>query len=200
MLTSALEFLTGFVLEKIFHEHWWDYSDEPFNIGGYVCLRFSIAWGLACTFVVRLFHPTVELLIAWFPHTLGIVLLAVFSATMAVDLAATLATVLKLRRRQARLDAMAARIHALSESFGENLADRVLDAAETGKELKEDLEARKEQLKAREAEAQKELAELRGRMEQLRGQHVFGQRRLVRAFPLVHTALRERNGEHAEKK
>ena len=95
---------------------------------------------------------------------------------------------------------MAARIHALSDSFGENLADRVLDAAETGKELKEDLEARKEQLKAREAEAQKELAELRGRMEQLRGQHVFGQRRLVRAFPRVHTALRERNGEHAEKK
>ena len=24
---------------------WWDYSDEPLNIGGYICLRFSLMWG-----------------------------------------------------------------------------------------------------------------------------------------------------------
>lgn len=48
-LTSALEWFTGFVLEKLFHQRWWDYSDEPFNLSGYVCLRFSIAWALpAC--------------------------------------------------------------------------------------------------------------------------------------------------------
>ena len=39
ILTSALEWLTGFVLEKIFHERWWDYSDMPFNLGGYICPR-----------------------------------------------------------------------------------------------------------------------------------------------------------------
>ena len=47
VLTSLLEWLTGFLLEKIFHQRWWDYSDQPFNIGGYICLRFSIAWGFA---------------------------------------------------------------------------------------------------------------------------------------------------------
>ena len=51
LLTSLLEWITGFVLEKLFHQRWWDYSNEPFNLGGYVCLRFSIAWGLACVFV-----------------------------------------------------------------------------------------------------------------------------------------------------
>ena len=45
VLTSALEWLTGFVLEKLFHQRWWDYSDQPFNLSGYVCLRFSVAWG-----------------------------------------------------------------------------------------------------------------------------------------------------------
>lgn len=44
-LTSLLEWLTGFVLERLFHQRWWDYSQEPFNLGGYICLRFSIAWG-----------------------------------------------------------------------------------------------------------------------------------------------------------
>lgn len=33
VLTSALEWVTGLVLEKLFHQRWWDYSDEPFNVG-----------------------------------------------------------------------------------------------------------------------------------------------------------------------
>ena len=42
LLTSILEYITGFVLEKVFHNKWWDYSNLPFNIKGYVCLKFSI--------------------------------------------------------------------------------------------------------------------------------------------------------------
>ena len=75
VLTSALEWLTGFVLEKLFHQRWWDYSDQPFNLSGYVCLRFSIAWGFACLFVVKLLHPTVLLFIRLIPKTLGLALL-----------------------------------------------------------------------------------------------------------------------------
>ena len=57
LLTSALELVTGFVLKKAFHTTWWDYSDQPFNLGGYVCLGFSLAWGLGawrrCAFCTR---------------------------------------------------------------------------------------------------------------------------------------------------
>ena len=38
LLTSFIEFITGFVLEKFFNQKWWDYSKLPFNINGYVCL------------------------------------------------------------------------------------------------------------------------------------------------------------------
>ena len=44
LLTSILEYITGYLLEKVFHNQWWDYSDKPFNIHGYVCLKFSIYW------------------------------------------------------------------------------------------------------------------------------------------------------------
>ena len=85
VLTSALEWLTGFVLEKLFHQRWWDYSDQPFNLSGYVCLRFSVAWGFACLFVVKLLHPTVLLFIRLIPQILGVVLLALMGAVMAAD-------------------------------------------------------------------------------------------------------------------
>ena len=99
LLTSLLELAAGFVLEKLFHQRWWDYSDEPFNLGGYICLRFSIAWGLIGLFVVDLLHPTVMLLVRLLPHTLGVVLLACFGAVIAVDLAATGSAIARLNRQ-----------------------------------------------------------------------------------------------------
>ena len=130
LLTSLLELAAGFVLEKLFHQRWWDYSDEPFNLGGYICLRFSIAWGLIGLFVVDLLHPTVMLLVRLLPHTLGVVLLACFGAVIAVDLAATGSAIARLNRQLKQIDALAGRIRELSDELGENLADKVLEAAE----------------------------------------------------------------------
>ena len=146
VLTSLLELITGFVLEKLFHQRWWDYSDDPFNIGGYICLKFSIAWGLACLFVVDILHPTIQWVIALVPRGLGWVLLGVFAACMAVDLAATVSTIAKLNRKLEHIDQLAGRIREASNEFGENLADKVLDAAEKGADFKESVQGFKEDM------------------------------------------------------
>lgn len=220
VLTSILEWLTGFVLEKLFHQRWWDYSDEPFNLNGYICLRFSIAWGFACTFVVRLLHPTVLLLIRLIPKTLGIVLLVLLVAVMAVDLAATVSTIIKLNRRLAQLDELAARIKAASNEFGENLADKVLDAAERGAGWKEDLdelsfrlaerraeladnlEERGQRQEEQRAQVRRQLEEWRASVQEVMDRESFGHRRLLRAFPRLrstdHAAALERLHRRAE--
>ena len=204
-LTSALEWLTGFLLEKLFHQRWWDYSSEPFNLGGYICLRFSLAWGLACLFVVELLHPTVLWLIRLIPHTLGVVLLGLLMAALLVDLAATVSTIAKLNRRLSQIDEMAARIREASNDLGEGLAERVLDAAERGADWREDLEEWTDKLAQRREAVSDGLDSLRDdlqeRLEERRGQvrqqleewlsstrelldrNGFGQRRLLRAFP-----------------
>ena len=89
ILTSALEFITGLILEKVFHDHWWDYSKEPFNIKGYVCLRFSIMWGLACVMVIKVLHPLVESGIGILPEALRWIIICVFYAYLFADLAVT---------------------------------------------------------------------------------------------------------------
>lgn len=63
LLCSALEFVTGFVLEKLFHRKWWDYSDKHFNLLGYICLSMSLIWGIACLLVVDVLHPAIASLI-----------------------------------------------------------------------------------------------------------------------------------------
>lgn len=171
VLTSALEWATGFVLEKLFRQRWWDYSDKPFNLGGYICLEFSIMWGFACLFVVDILHPSIEFFIRLIPHTLGWVLLGLFSAAMAVDLAATVRTIAKLNRQLDQIDQLARRLKTASNEFGENLADRVLEAAERSADWKEDWEAAAEEWSQRRAEFQVQLAQKREQMEDELRQH-----------------------------
>ena len=60
MLVTVLEGLTGYLMDKIFHHKWWDYTNQPLNIGGYVCLIFSLVWGVACVLIVRVIHPVIH--------------------------------------------------------------------------------------------------------------------------------------------
>lgn len=145
-LTSLLELAVGFVLEKLFHQRWWDYTNEPFNLEGYICLRFSLAWGVACLLVMKVIHPSILFLIQHVPHTLGVALLCIFAAVMAADLAATVRTIARINRSLGQIDELAAKIKAASNELGENLADRVLDAAEKGADWKEILSDRTEDL------------------------------------------------------
>lgn len=220
VLTSALEWLTGFVLEKLFHQRWWDYSDQPFNLSGYVCLRFSVAWGFACLFVVKLLHPTVLLFIRLIPRPLGLALLVLLGGVMAVDLTATVSSIVKLNRRLEQIDELAARIKEASNEFGENLAERVLDAAERGAGWKEDMDELSFRLAERRAEladdleewerhreehraqVRRQLEEWHGAMQSLLDGQSFGHRRLLRAFPrlrsLDHRDTLERLRRRAE--
>ena len=182
------------MLEKAFHQKWWDYSKMPFNLNGYVCLLFSLMWGLACLLIMDVIHPMVAGFVAAIPHTLGVVLLAVFTVLALADLAATVATVVGLNKRLRQLEELAAKIHEVSDSLGERLADTTLAVSEKGEALKESAgerraqreeelsklrTAREEALRRREAA----LAELRSANEALLSTYRFGQKRLLKAFP-----------------
>ena len=61
VITSALEYLTSYVMEKMFHTRWWDYSRYRFNLNGRICLLNSTLFGLMCLFVVYVIHPPILL-------------------------------------------------------------------------------------------------------------------------------------------
>ena len=124
-LTGAAEFVTGVVLEKLFHTRWWDYSDMPFNIKGHVCLMFTVLWGLACTFVMRILHPIIMSLFHIMPQPLSITLLSLFCAAMLADAVATACTVHKLSKKLKRITELAEELHRLSDELGENIYDTV---------------------------------------------------------------------------
>jgi len=45
---TCIELVSGVILNIILDLHIWDYSDQPFNLLGQICLGFSIYWYLIC--------------------------------------------------------------------------------------------------------------------------------------------------------
>ena len=146
LLCSIIEYLLGLLSDKLLHLRLWDYSDVPFNLQGYVCLKFSLVWGLACVFIVRLIHPIFRSAVRHLPHTLGLILLAVFSALLIADFAVTLAAACKLPRRVRALDDLERALRALSDGIGQNLSDGARNAVQKNQARRAEFEARKEKL------------------------------------------------------
>lgn len=85
LLATVIELITGFVMDKIFDTKWWDYSANKFNLGGYICLSFSLIWGAFCVFIVKVLFPPVDALYALVPTKVLIPILAVFYLILLLD-------------------------------------------------------------------------------------------------------------------
>ena len=191
LLTTALEFVTGFVLERFFHDKWWDYSDMPFNIKGYVCLKFTILWGLAASFIIGAIHRFIYMLIEETPFVLGVILLAVFSAAFIADFIVTLTALVKLPKKLKAMAEAERALRAVSDKIGENISDTTIAAKEKGEALAEENKPRLEELKAEYEKKKKELLAMLERN--------FVQRRIFKAFPNLkngrYKAIFDRIGE-----
>lgn len=175
-LTSLLEYLTGYILEKVFHNKWWDYSDKPFNIKGYVCLKFSIAWGIACTFIMQVVHPIIYKFIQIIPKTLGIVTISIIMAFFAADAAVTINTILKFNRRLKLMSEIAGRLKTISNEIGENIYENVTEVIEKKEQIEEKVEEKVEAKK-------EEYEDLQKRYKALAEKKIYGHERLLKAFP-----------------
>ncbi len=172
LLTSMLEFITGFVLEKIFHMHWWDYSEEKFNIRGYICLKFSLLWGVACIIVVRIIHPAVSVFVDKFPATAGIIIISVYMIGVASDMIVTVLAIIHFKRRIVLLENISSQMRKLSDKTGEKIFDTVEEAMN-----------RKEEFDAKSAEFRKKYDELKERYKAVLEKREHTIERIQRSFP-----------------
>ena len=68
---TVLEYITGELMESIFHVRYWDYSNKPFNINGHICLLSSLAWGVFSIILVEVVNPKVANLIIMIPNEIS---------------------------------------------------------------------------------------------------------------------------------
>ena len=128
ILPSALELVGGWALYKLYRTRWWDYSDYPFNIGGYICLEFSLLWGVGTLVVMRIVHPIIAGLVAMVPTLVGVILMCILYAVYATDVVATAIAASTLADTLDTMEKLGDSIHAVSDAMTELLGTTAMTA------------------------------------------------------------------------
>ena len=194
-LATLVELIAGWLLDVCFHARWWDYSDKPLNFHGYICLEFSLIWGLAIVMVVKVFQKYVENQASHTPATWEWVVMAILYAAYFADFVVTVATIRGLNKKLTRLDKVSSDMRIVSDKLSNTLAMTTIDTVQKvgeGKvqvalakaELRDATIAQKdksiETLRMKKAELQAQFDELSG---SITNHTVFGQGRIIKAFP-----------------
>ncbi|MFD1393375.1 putative ABC transporter permease [Lacticaseibacillus jixianensis] len=96
VLITLIEYVTSWLMEKLFHARWWDYHNVPLNFQGRVALPISAFWGLGVVFVVKVVHPVVARFVTHLDVKYGIFAAIVMLALFMFDFGFTLANVLAM--------------------------------------------------------------------------------------------------------
>ena len=160
---TALEYVTGDVMERLFKVRYWDYSKKRFNLNGHICLSSSIAWGFFSILLVRFLHPPVGRLLTSVPAFLVDPAALALTAAFTVDVVRSTQAALDLREILTRLTEeneelrrIAKRVEVVS-AFAEDDLRRFREKTEVEKLLlQERLESARTQRKLRRREALEE--------------------------------------------
>ena len=119
LVGTGLELITGPLMYHIFHMKWWDYSQNPLNFRGYICLGASLGWGAMALFFVHFLHPRVaELTVDWTP--IGYIVVVTMLYTLFVeDVIFSVLGALDIRKRLETLAANSEEIQQLKLSISE---------------------------------------------------------------------------------
>ena len=167
-IATVIEIITGFLLDKIFHKHWWDYSDRRFNIGGYVCLEFSIAWGFLCLFLYDINHPLVQRIVDIIPYKAKIYILIILSIVICIDFISTLNTLIGLNKRFKIIDKVNSELRVVSDDIGEKIYEGTIRLEDIEKDIK----------------SRGKDVDVKGRFSKSWDRfNAFQERRLLKAFP-----------------
>lgn len=120
VITTVLEFITGYVLEKIFNLQWWDYTNEKFNIKGYICLKFSLLWGVASLVLMYILQPKVNIVVSLLRYIDFVTYLLIL--LMLYDFLISILKVLALKKDSMIIEKLNEDLKMLSNEMAENIS------------------------------------------------------------------------------
>lgn len=208
-LTTFIELVGGWALDKLFHMRWWDYSKEPMNLGGYICVKFALAWGFGVVFVMKLVNPPIDSMIKiTAASTPGKIIIILLLIVLFLDLFATVITILNFNKQLETIDKIGMEIHRISDTLTEGIGEASLTGAQKIGEARVQATLGKAELSDKLTETKTEVADMLNNtrdelilhrdaiVHKLTAHKIFGYGRILAAFPgathRVHTDVLEK--------
>ena len=138
---TVLEYCTSWVMERLFHARWWDYSNFRFNINGRVCLLGAVIFGFGGVTIVLVVQPLVADVTAMIPLSALPTLATILVLLVIIDLVVTMAGILDLTQM---LDTVSSAVQDYAAKAGESwqwgssaMADKVAEWSQTSQDTLE---------------------------------------------------------------
>ncbi|MCI8607099.1 MAG: hypothetical protein HFG72_09870 [Hungatella sp.] len=152
---TSLEYVTGYMMERLFKMKYWDYSNQRFQINGYICLTSSIAWGFLTIFLTEVIHRPIAAFILNMDPFLEFFILTVVSVVFVLDVVQSTREALALgqaleamTRMKGQLDEMQLQLALLRAEAAQKLEDMKSDARMQAAELRNDAHMLARELKS----------------------------------------------------
>lgn len=150
---TALEYVTGVVMEALFKVRYWDYSHKRFNFQGQICLSSTLCWGALTVLMSRYLHPAVERLAFLIPPGALAFLVTVVLVWFSMDFAFSFQAAMDLRdilvrteQAKKELERMQKRLDVLIAVAGDEWDNRKEAFARRGARRREELLSGMEEL------------------------------------------------------
>ncbi len=204
---TALELVTGELMEALFKVRYWDYSNQKLNYKGHICLSSTVAWGFLTIFMTEFLHKGVERIIFILPSEAVTVLTVAASFYIVADFTLSFKAALDLRdvlmglekakeemeRIQKRLDVI---IAVASDEIESRRQENSLKVEELMDSIEEKFNSLRERLKINPSEfvddVREEIMELRNKYSIEKEQRMrfrrlkdFYQRNLIKGNPTM---------------
>lgn len=121
IVCTMVELLAGVILYAIFRLRWWDYSNYRLNFHGFICVRFSIYWGIACSLGMYMLHPAVMHLIFNIPKYVKYAVLGCFTTLMVIDIIVTVTAIVGFNKKVRLLAEISGGIRKYSDKIGSSI-------------------------------------------------------------------------------
>lgn len=80
VVCSILEYITSYVMEKLFKTRWWDYSNNKFNLNGRICGKNCLLFGVLGVLLIYIIHPLLTNIVNKIPiNILNIITIIIFT-------------------------------------------------------------------------------------------------------------------------
>ena len=122
IVASVLEFVTSWLMEKLFHAKWWDYSDWKPNLQGRICLWASLFWGVLSVTMQLFIKPALDKLIGRIPLKEGSIAAYIIFTVFAADTVYTIICTVQFDKKIAELRKMGDQLRV-------ELKDRYIESA-----------------------------------------------------------------------
>lgn len=148
--TTLLEYITSVVMEKLFKTRWWDYSKQPFNINGRVCLLNTLEFGMLSLVAVYWIYPPLAYVVERIHGVLRGFLAWGMAALFLVDVTLSVRSALALNNKLAELQAIADEIREKMELQKKRIEEK-LEGITDAEEFKERIDALRKRAKTLQA-------------------------------------------------